>query len=471
MALVDGEVLVAPQPLCEACLALGRVSTSSPSLLLALQLDTDNAHLFERPHDCGCEQGALVGRLHSSSLALNGERWTGQRLDFDLPKGLALADSSSIQREAPTGGCSGHNTSTSTALLLNKKNVSVKEAAEKEEGNKSEDWGQTALTDFKERVGGHSLLFKIGEDKIAKPCNPNERAVYEAIPLNSEMGKWVARFYGTLSRPEDSGVGVRSFQRQGEYIVLENLLSQFRKPSVLDLKFGFKSWGPSDVSEKIAKRKFKAKLSGAAEYGFRVSGVRVYYPHEGLVWQCDQKSMIGNCKRFVESLELFLYNGITLRKDVLEAFVAKLRALRDCLATHREIDFVASSLLMIYEGDISSNLNEAAKVDIRIIDFDHAEIRSPKSAGSIPTAAESAVQSIQRVFESICAAVRSSRLAVLDSPRLPRKSNLAAAQRRERSLSTEGLAKEIRFLRQYNSPPQRRQGTKAVSIESSTPVF
>jgi len=60
------------------------------------------------------------------------------------------------------------------------------------------------------------------------------------------------------------------------------------------------------------------------------------------------------------------------RIELIQPFLVKLQALHDIIDKCTEFDFMASSILLIYDGDYT--LDTQPSVDIRLIDFDHTII-------------------------------------------------------------------------------------------------
>lgn len=59
------------------------------------------------------------------------------------------------------------------------------------------------------------------------------------------------------------------------YILLENLASKFKRPSILDLKIGTRGYGDDVTEEKRLAHLAKAKLSTAGTLGVRIGGMQV----------------------------------------------------------------------------------------------------------------------------------------------------------------------------------------------------
>jgi len=79
-----------------------------------------------------------------------------------------------------------------------------------------------------------------------------------------------------------------------------------------------------------------------------------------------------------KALQMFLHNGVEFRVDLVPLFVKHLEHLHYALSMERKFDFVASSVLLMYEGevDVKEYPVKAAKVDVRLIDFDHTKINT-----------------------------------------------------------------------------------------------
>lgn len=77
----------------------------------------------------------------------------------------------------------------------------------------------------------------------------------------------------------------------------------------------------------------------------------------------------------------YLHDGETLRKDVLESYLGKLRKLFDWYSKQQEFRLFASSLLFVYDSThtpipeinthVSPGENDCLQADVRMIDFAH----------------------------------------------------------------------------------------------------
>jgi len=241
--------------------------------------------------------------------------------------------------------------------------------------------GDTQLKTFTSQASGHSAIFRVEDSKIAKPCNPHEAQIYHMLEQNKVMQGFVPKFYGVMNLPQFHAK-VRDFQKEGEFIVLEDITSKFTYSCVMDLKLGKKNYNNSQPKEKQRLRRIKITASTAAKLGFRLSGIRTYRP--SLNKYAVRKRSYGNRlteESFLEALDFFLNDGLRTRVELIPNFIQKLEALLEALKQQDTFDFIASSLLLAYDGDYK-DVNQGgrdAEVDVRLIDFDHAVIKEPRN--------------------------------------------------------------------------------------------
>jgi 1D-myo-inositol-tetrakisphosphate 5-kinase/inositol-polyphosphate multikinase len=213
------------------------------------------------------------------------------------------------------------------------------------------------------------------------------KALKKEAEILRQLVKFSPKYYGVLGQQEvwsDSEYGLTD----STYLLLQDLTINFSKPCVMDLKMGCQSYEP-DADE--GKKQLEiSKYPQQAEFGFRIVGMRMYDPTHA---EADEKGFRYFGKAFGRSLHTrdkvvgafrtFLNAGIenggdanggggngnqsslmNSRKRTISNLLVQLRQLRRWFDENKSVKFYASSLLIVFEGDRTREME-----CIKMIDF------------------------------------------------------------------------------------------------------
>ncbi|XP_035219914.1 inositol hexakisphosphate kinase 3-like [Stegodyphus dumicola] len=164
-----------------------------------------------------------------------------------------------------------------------------------------------------------------------------------------------------------------------KYILLENRVSKFEFPCILDIKMGTRQYGDTASLAKRTSHTAKAAASTSAILGIRISGMQVYHQESGR-YTCHNKyyGRSLTVDGFHQALYNFLYDGTKVRQCVISALLEKLHKLYSVVQSLNTFRFFTSSLLIIYDGNsehyIRNNKNACGEQSITLQLSDNGNI-------------------------------------------------------------------------------------------------
>ncbi|BFY99392.1 hypothetical protein BsWGS_02432 [Bradybaena similaris] len=143
------------------------------------------------------------------------------------------------------------------------------------------------------------------------------------------------------------------------FILLKNVVADFRHPCILDLKIGSRLHGDDASSVKVASQSEKCRITTSSSLGVRLCGMQVYQVDASAYHSVDKyHGRTLNEVSFKSMLYDFLHNGTRFRSELIQPIVSRLSELIKCLEHLHSFRFYASSLLIIYDGDVDATAGD-----------------------------------------------------------------------------------------------------------------
>ena len=154
---------------------------------------------------------------------------------------------------------------------------------------------------------------------------------------------------------------------QMTYLVIENIIRPFQHPCVIDIKVGRITYDREATPEKI--RRQIDKFQPAAEIGFQLLGWKTYRPHLQTYIYHDKRCARSLTKdELVYALAHFFGAPEYDHRAIVRAVLERLVTLEEVMSKQHQFTFIASSLLIVYDGAVRST---RPSVDVRLVDFAH----------------------------------------------------------------------------------------------------
>ncbi|CAH2043961.1 unnamed protein product [Thlaspi arvense] len=212
----------------------------------------------------------------------------------------------------------------------------------------------------------------------------NEAKFYESFSSNKTVPDHIHRYFpvyhGTELVEASDGSG------KLPHMVLEDVVSGYSNPSIMDVKIGSRTWYP-DVSEEYFKKCIKKdRATTTVSLGFRVSGFKIFDHQESSFWRPEKKVVLGYkvdgarlaLRKFVSSNSLADSSSApncAFASDVYggsNGILSQLLELKAWFETQTLYHFNSCSILMVYEDEsILMKGKEDARAQVKLVDFAH----------------------------------------------------------------------------------------------------
>lgn len=177
----------------------------------------------------------------------------------------------------------------------------------------------------------------------------------------------------------DSGEDSRNCFQSQRFLVLENIVSQFQKPCILDVKLGQRTHGDDASQLKIESQEAKCRNTTSSSLGIRICGMQVYDIATDSLrrWDKFYGRTITTDTIKKKGLWKFLKPALLLELDVISRFVDRLKEIMHAVEKQMTYRFYSSSLLLVYDYSgikavVDCGLHDWDEcIDVRMIDFAH----------------------------------------------------------------------------------------------------
>ncbi|KAF8817962.1 inositol polyphosphate kinase [Cardiosporidium cionae] len=164
-----------------------------------------------------------------------------------------------------------------------------------------------------------------------------------------------------------------SFSASGHrrcYIILDDLLHNFKKPCIIDIKMGQLQRKIGATEAKERRQLVKSVTTTSNMLGFRLCGYQSYNKtHDKFCYQDKYWGRKIGKKQVFKAIRRWFWNGDKLYEDLVGELLKKLGILYDCVSKLYHYRFWSSSLLLLYDGGLNDKELRLRSLDIRMIDF------------------------------------------------------------------------------------------------------
>lgn len=237
------------------------------------------------------------------------------------------------------------------------------------------------------QVAGHQaktgILGPLIDDsgKFYKPLQGDERgsnelafytSLYSDPRIPSNILKFFPSFHGTQTVDASDGSGLHP------HLVLEDIVSNYTNPAVVDIKIGSRTWHPQSSEDYIRKCLQKDRESSSIKLGFRISGLRsvgptnqLWQPHKKFLMDLSVDDVMLVLRKFVSSDGDVDEPDVVFGSRVFVPVLEELLELKKWFEVQTIFHFYSCSVLVVYEKDEKEDEKKSASAVVKLVDFAH----------------------------------------------------------------------------------------------------